>query len=97
MLTFAVLVPSVAPPEACESVTVKDLLPVNGVALLTGTEKVLAAASPAVQFKVPEVAVYSFPLTAEPLLVAYVTLTAPLVPLLRFTVTFTALAVCATE
>jgi hypothetical protein len=56
MVTVAVLVPRVAP-LGDDSVTLKVLLPVKGVALLTVTLKVLLAVLLAVQLSVPLLAV----------------------------------------
>jgi hypothetical protein len=69
IVTVAVLVPSVAP-LADERVIVKVLDPVNGVALLIATVKVLAVVSEAVQFSVPLAAVYCDPAVAVPFEVA---------------------------
>jgi len=89
-------VASVAPPVGLDSATAKLLLPENGVALLIATDIVFDAASPSAQFSVPLAAVKSVPDTAVPFAVAYPTLTAPLEPPVRFTVTLTAPALCIT-
>src|ERR1700719_2977636 len=83
-------VPSVAPPVGLAKPTVNDFVPANGLALLIGTESVFAAVSPVAHERVPVVAVKSVPATALPLVVAYATLTAPLEPPVRLTVTVTA-------
>ena len=70
-----------------DSATEKLLPPAPVVEI--GTANVLAVASPAVQFKVPEVPVKSAPETAVPALVAYLTLAAVLEPGARSTVTVT--------
>jgi hypothetical protein len=49
--------PNVAPPVAADRVTLKLFVPVNGVAVLTGTLKVFAAVSPLAQLSVPLAAV----------------------------------------
>jgi hypothetical protein len=88
---------SVAPPVGPDNVTVNDLAPVNGVALLIGIDIDFVDASPSAQFNVPLEGVKSLPDTAVPLLVAYPTLTAPLEPPLRFTLSVTLPAPCDTE
>jgi hypothetical protein len=60
---------TVAPALGLESETLKVLLPVNGVALLTATENVFAAVSPSAHLSVPLAAVKSVPATAEPFFV----------------------------
>jgi hypothetical protein len=46
----------VAPALGCDSATLNDLLPVNGVVFMMATENVFACASPSAQVKVPLVA-----------------------------------------
>jgi hypothetical protein len=97
MATLALAgVPSVVPPTGFVSATVKDLVPENAAALLTVIGIVFAAASPSAHFNVPVAAVKLVPATAVPLVVAYVTLTAPLDPPDRLTDKVTVPAFCAT-
>jgi hypothetical protein len=58
MVTAALLgLLKVAPAVGLDRATLKDLVPLKALAVLTGTEIVLDAASPSAQFNVPLVAV----------------------------------------
>jgi len=71
MLTVAVVgLPRVTPAVGPDNVTVNDLLPKNGVALLMATDTVFGAASPSAHERLPLVSVKSVPATAVPLDVA---------------------------
>jgi len=67
IVTLALIgVPRVAPPVGLDSATVNDLLPENGLALLTAIDRVLDPASPSAHERVPLVPVKSVPATALP-------------------------------
>jgi hypothetical protein len=61
----------IAPPVlGADNTKVNDRVPENGVALMMGTQRYLAVASPSAHHTLPVVAVKSVPATAVPLLAA---------------------------
>src|ERR1700692_698575 len=90
MATLALLgVLIVAPPLGLDNATLNDLVPENGVALLTATANVFEVASPSAHCRMPLAVEKSFPATAVPLVVTSAALTVPLDPPVRLTVTVT--------
>src|SRR5690349_25097697 len=76
-------------PVGLDSITLKFLVPVNGLRLLTGIEIFLGAVSPSSQVNCPLFDVKSVPPTAVPLTVVYEIPTFPLEPFVLLTVRMT--------
>src|ERR1700722_16205837 len=77
--------PMAAPVLGLDSATVKVLLPENGVAFMTPTEKLFGAVSPLAHCSVPLAGAKSVPASAVPLGVEYATPAGPVEPPIRLT------------